>query len=376
MRYLISGGGTGGHLFPAMAIADELRRQDPEAQILFVGSNGKIEMQKVPAAGYDIVGLPIDRGLVRGLALSNLGLAWKVPASLLKAWRAIRRFRPDIAIGVGGYASLAALKVAQWMGIPTILQEQNSYAGVTNKLLAAKALKICVAYEDMERFFPAASIVLTGNPVRHALLECDATPEQAREALGLKPDLPTVLVVGGSLGARTINNAMINGLERLAARDDIQVLWQTGKKYCHVEAREAMLKTRPANVKRVDFIDRMDLAYRAATIVVSRAGASSISELQLLGKAAILVPATFVAEDHQRHNAEALTTRGAAVMVVDDDARDAREGNAARDVLVDSMIELAHDSERIAALEAAARRMALPDAAARIASLTLSLLNR
>ncbi len=367
MRYLISGGGTGGHLFPAMSIAEELRRRDPQAEIQFVGSIGKIEMTKVPAAGYDIVGLPINRGLQRGKLLSNVPLLWQIPVSLWRAWRTIKTFKPDIAIGVGGYASLAALKVAQWCGIKTLLQEQNSYAGVTNKMLADKALKICVAYEGMERFFPADRIVLTGNPVRQSLLECHASAAQAREQLGLKPDVPTVLVVGGSLGAQTINRAMINGLEKLAANaTGVQVLWQTGKKYLHDEAIAAMERVKPGNVIRTEFIDRMDLAYRAATLVVSRAGASSISELQLLGKAAILVPATFVAEDHQRHNALALVSKGAAVLVHDDDSKHTGGEPTASVALVDKMLQLVHDEASIAALERNIKAMALADAAAAI----------
>ncbi len=367
MKYLISGGGTGGHLFPAMAIAEQLRRRDPDADILFVGSNGKIEMTKVPAAGYRIVGLPIDRGFRRGEILSNVGLLWKVPVSLWQAWRAVREFCPDIAIGVGGYASLAALKVAQWMGVPTLLQEQNSFAGVTNKMLAGKALKVCVAYEGMARFFPSDRIVLTGNPVRQTLLECDATPDEARRQLGLQPGVPTILVVGGSLGARTVNNAMIKGLEYLAGESDVQVLWQTGKKYLRDEAIAAMERVKPANVVRADFIDRMDLAYRAANVVVSRAGASSISELQLLGKAAILVPATFVAEDHQRHNAMALVNKDAAVFVHDDDSKHTGGEPTASEVLPHEMVALVHDTERVATLERNIREMALPDAAAVIA---------
>ena len=318
MNILISGGGTGGHIFPALSIANEIRRRHPEAHILFVGAEGRMEMEKVPAAGYEIKGLPVS-GFDRTHLLRNFKVLFRLGKSLRMAGKIVEEFKPDIAIGVGGYASGPVLKAAQRRSIPTLLQEQNSFAGVTNKLLAKKASCICVAYEGMERFFPADKIVLTGNPVRRNLLECTATPQQARQALGLQPDLRTILIVGGSLGARTVNHAMIAGLERIAAEDNVQVLWQCGKFYDD-ECREALAKVNAPNVHRQPFIAAMDMAYRAADLVVSRAGASSISELQLLGKAAILVPSPNVAEDHQTKNALALVDRNAAIMVRDADA--------------------------------------------------------
>lgn len=365
-RVIISGGGTGGHIFPAISIANAIKAKYPEADILFVGAIGRMEMQRVPQAGYPIKGLPVQ-GFDRKHLLRNIPIAIHAFKSVLMARKIIRQFRPQVAVGVGGYASGPTLKACAGKHIPYLLQEQNSYAGVTNKMLADKALKICVAYEGMERFFPADRIVLTGNPVRQSLLECHASAAQAREQLGLKPDVPTVLVVGGSLGAQTINRAMINGLEKLAANaTGVQVLWQTGKKYLHDEAIAAMERVKPGNVIRTEFIDRMDLAYRAATLVVSRAGASSISELQLLGKAAILVPATFVAEDHQRHNALALVSKGAAVLVHDDDSKHTGGEPTASVALVDKMLQLVHDEASIAALERNIKAMALADAAAAI----------
>lgn len=315
-RVIISGGGTGGHIYPALAIAAAVKKQAPGAAILFVGALGRMEMEKVPAAGYDIVGLP-----VRGFDRKRL---WRNAAVMLDLWKSMRRcrrlivrFRPDIVIGVGGYASAAVMKVAQNAGIPTLVQEQNSYAGVTNKLLAKRASKICVAYDGMESFFPARSIVMTGNPIREAIADVDLTPAEARRELGFPADRPLLLVTGGSLGARTINESMAAALDTVAATG-ASVLWQTGKNWTAPAPDPAAY---PA-VKQVKFIDRMDLAYRAADLVVARAGACTISELQLLGKPAILVPSPNVAEDHQRKNAEALARRDAAVMILDSDCRD------------------------------------------------------
>ena len=353
---LVSGGGTGGHIFPALSIANELKRRHPEADILFVGAEGRMEMEKVPAAGYKIIGLPVS-GFDRKNLLRNV----KVVARLLKSMRMARNilkdFKPDIAIGVGGYASGPMLKEAQKQGIPTLLQEQNSYAGVTNKLLAAKADCICVAYEGMERFFPKEKIILTGNPVRRNLLDCGATPEQARQAMGVAPDKRTVLIIGGSLGARTINNAIIDGLGKIGEAYGVQVIWQTGILYDQ-QCREALLASGVKNVVQMPFISNMDMAYRAADVVVSRAGASSISELQLLGKAAILVPSPNVAEDHQTKNAQALTSRDAAIMVADADAASS---------LVDTMLNSVADAELLRRLSANVEKMALRDAAERIA---------
>ncbi len=355
LNVLVSGGGTGGHIFPALSIANEVRRRYPDARILFVGAEGRMEMEKVPAAGYNIIGLPVS-GFDRKHLLRN----FKVVARLLKSMRLakniLKDFKPAIAIGVGGYASGPMLKEAQKQGIPTLLQEQNSYAGVTNKLLAAKADCICVAYEGMERFFPQDKIVLTGNPVRRNLLECGASPEQARQAMGMDPNKKTILIIGGSLGARTINNAIIDGLAKIGEAYDVQVIWQTGKIYDQ-QCREALDASGVKNVAQMAFISNMDMAYRAADLVVSRAGASSISELQLLGKAAILVPSPNVAEDHQTKNALALSTRDAAILVPDAEA-------SAQ--LVDTMLATVADDEKIATLSGNVLQMALRDAAEHI----------
>lgn len=315
-KVIISGGGTGGHIFPALSIAAEIRRRNPQASILFVGAEGRMEMERVPAAGYEIVGLPVA-GFDRRRPWRNVAVLWRLWRSMRRARRLVRDFAPQLAVGVGGYASGPTLKAAQRAGVPTLIQEQNSYAGVTNKLLARRARRICTAYEGMERFFPAEAIELTGNPVRPALLECDMTPSEAKRSLGFDADRPLVLVVGGSLGARTINLAMADGLDSLLADGSLQLLWQTGKSGAAI-GEEA---TRGRHgVRATPFISDMAAAYRAADLVVARAGAGTISELQLLGKPAILVPSPNVAEDHQRHNAEALSTRGAAVMILDVDA--------------------------------------------------------
>ena len=352
---LVSGGGTGGHIFPALSIANEVQRRHPEARILFVGAEGRMEMEKVPAAGYNIIGLPVS-GFDRKHLLRNIKVLSRLFKSMGLARKILNDFKPAIAIGVGGYASGPMLKAAQKQGIPTLLQEQNSYAGVTNKLLAAKADCICVAYEGMERFFPQEKIVLTGNPVRRNLLECGATPEQARQAMGVDPNKRTILIIGGSLGARTINNAIIDGLSKIGDTYGVQVIWQTGKIYDR-QCREALDASGVKNVSQMPFISNMDMAYRAADLVVSRAGASSISELQLLGKPAILVPSPNVAEDHQTKNAMALADRDAAIMVRDDDA-----GSQ----LVETMLATVVDDVRITALGSNVSQMALRDAAERI----------
>lgn len=362
---LVSGGGTGGHIFPALSIANEIRRRYPEANILFVGAQGRMEMEKVPAAGYNIVGLPVS-GFDRSHLLRNFKVLYRLFKSMKLAKKILKDFKPAIAIGVGGYASGPMLKEAQKQGIPTLLQEQNSYAGVTNKLLAAKADCICVAYEGMERFFPADKIVLTGNPVRRNLLECAASPEQARQAMGVDPNKKTVLIIGGSLGARTINHAIMDGLEKIGKASGIQVIWQTGKLY-DSETREALEASGIKNVIQMPFISDMDMAYRAADLVVSRAGASSISELQLLGKATILVPSPNVAEDHQTKNALALVNRDAAMMVSDADASSQ---------LVDMMLATVTDSERIATLGENVSKMALHDAAERIVDEVAKIIGR
>ncbi len=315
-KVLISGGGTGGHIFPALSIANALKRRDPETEILFVGAEGRMEMERVPAAGYEIIGLPVS-GFNRRNLFSNIRVLFRLFKSMWKAKKILSSFKPDIAIGVGGYASGPMLKEAQKHGVPTLLQEQNSYAGVTNKLLAKKAAAICVAYPGMERFFPGDRIKLLGNPVRADILQCPGSPQEARKQLGIPEHRKLVLVVGGSLGARTINESIekaFNAIEKAGG----YVLWQTGKLY---SAECKKVADRYNNVvKALPFISRMDLAYRAADIVVSRAGAGTISELQLLGKPSILVPSPNVAEDHQRKNAEALVENDAAVMILDAEA--------------------------------------------------------
>lgn len=314
MNILISGGGTGGHIFPALSIADAMRRRYPDAEILFVGALGRMEMERVPAAGYKIIGLPVA-GFDRKRPWKNFAVVAKLLKSMRMARKIIRDFKPDIAIGVGGYASGPTLKAAQRAGVPTLVQEQNSYPGVTNRILAAKAGGICTAYDNLEAYFPADKIVKTGNPVRKSLFEISLTPAEAKEKLGFDPKRPLVLVVGGSLGARTINMAMAAGLKQLD--EEIQVLWQTGKNGEQIghDAADGL-----EDVKATPFISDMATAYRAADLVVSRAGAGTISELQLLGKPTILVPSPNVAEDHQRHNAEALVKKDAAVMILDAEA--------------------------------------------------------
>lgn len=350
-RIVVSGGGTGGHIFPALSIADELRRRF-DAEILFVGAENRMEMQRVPAAGYDIIGLPVA-GFDRKRLWRNFGVLLKLWRSLRKSRKIIRDFRPDLAVGVGGYASGPTLKAAQRRGIPTLLQEQNSYAGVTNKLLAKKADCICTAYDGMERFFPAERIVKTGNPIRHALLESKTTPSEARESFGLKGDRPTLLVVGGSLGALTVNESLEKGIRKLTDRG-IQVIWQTGLNFGN-RGQEAARGLEGVVV--TPFIGDMAGAYAAADLVVSRAGAGSISEIQALGKASVLVPSPNVAEDHQTHNARALSDVGAALLVTDADARSQ---------LVDTVLEFIA-SPRLEETSRRAAAMGITDSARRIA---------
>ena len=314
-KVIISGGGTGGHIFPALSIANALKRLDKEVDILFVGAEGKMEMEKVPEAGYRIEGLPV-RGFRRKLTLENVKVLWNLWRSLRKARRIVREFRPDVVVGVGGYASGPVGRVAVKAGIPLVLQEQNSYAGVTNKLLASKARKICVAYEGMERFFPADKIILTGNPVRKTLLQAQNCRAEGIALYGLEEGKKTVLVTGGSLGAGSINKAVARMLDEATNWSDTQILWQCGSYY--YDELERQLKGKlPSNVRLMPFLKRMDLAYACADLVVARAGAGTISELCLLGKAAVLVPSPNVAEDHQTKNAMALVDKGAAVMVPD-----------------------------------------------------------
>ena len=320
IRVIVSGGGTGGHIFPALSIANAIKSIQPEAEILFVGAEGRMEMQRVPAAGYEIKGLPIA-GFDRKHLWKNIAVLWKILKSQRMARRIIKDFRPDVAVGVGGYASGPTLNMAAKMGVPTLLQEQNSYAGVTNKLLAKNARKICVAYEGMERFFPKEKIMLTGNPVRQQLAQCPLSHAQAVEKIGFNPIRPVVLIIGGSLGARTINESVLSHLDDIA-ETRVQFVWQTGGYYFEEIHKTLTERGCPPNLKVTDFISHMDEAYRAADLVISRAGASSISEICLLGKPAILVPSPNVAEDHQTHNAMALVNRQAALMVKDADAVD------------------------------------------------------
>ncbi len=347
MKILISGGGTGGHIFPALAIANALKRRDPQADILFVGALGRMEMERVPAAGYEIVGLPVA-GFDRKRLWRNFGVVWKLWRSMRKAKKVLRDFQPDIAVGVGGYASGPMLKEAQKQGVPTLIQEQNSYAGVTNKLLAANAGRICVAYDGMERFFPEGKIVKTGNPVRKNIVSLNISHEDAKRELGFNPNRPLVVVVGGSLGARTINDSMKLAVRQML-KSGASVLWQTGKLYAE-ECSKAVVDINDPNLQVTPFVSRMDLVYRGADLLVSRAGASTISEIQLVGAPAILVPSPNVAEDHQRKNAEALAKRDAAVMILDREC-------AAR--LPEAVTELLRDPSRRKAIGANARKMAL-----------------
>lgn len=338
IRLIVSGGGTGGHIFPALSIANAVKAKCPEAEILFVGAENRMEMQRVPAAGYQIVGLPVS-GFDRKNLLKNIAVVWRLMKSRRKARRVIRDFGPHVAVGVGGYASGPTLKEAGAMGIPTLLQEQNSYAGVTNKLLAKQAHCICVAYEGMERFFPKEKIKLTGNPVRQNLLDATITHDEAVRTFGLDPTRKTVLIVGGSLGARTLNESMLAAWDALKD-SDVQFIWQTGKYYYDDITRQLEGRELP-NVHVCDFISSMDAAYAAADLVISRAGAGSISEFCLLGKAVILVPSPNVSEDHQTKNALALVSKDAALYVKDADAPTA---------LIPLALDAVKDEARLSAL--------------------------
>ncbi|MBQ8713532.1 MAG: undecaprenyldiphospho-muramoylpentapeptide beta-N-acetylglucosaminyltransferase [Prevotella sp.] len=361
LRVIISGGGTGGHIFPAVSIANAVRKLRPDAKILFVGALGRMEMQRVPAAGYEIKGLPIC-GFDRKNLLKNVKVLYKIWKSQRMAKKIIRDFRPQVAVGVGGYASGPTLNKAAAMGIPCLIQEQNSYAGVTNKLLAKKAAKICVAYEGMERFFPAEKLMLTGNPVRQSLLDTTISHEDAVKSLGLDPTKKTILLVGGSLGARTINESVLQHLD-LVKQSKVQFVWQTGK-YYHASIQEQLKDTDLPNLKVMDFITDMGVAYRAADLVISRAGASSISEFCLIGKPVILVPSPNVAEDHQTKNALALANRDAAIYVKDADAPA---------TLLKLAIDTVNDEEKLKSLSENVLKMALPDSADIIAREVIAL---
>jgi UDP-N-acetylglucosamine--N-acetylmuramyl-(pentapeptide) pyrophosphoryl-undecaprenol N-acetylglucosamine transferase len=368
LRVIISGGGTGGHIFPAVSIADKLKALNPATEILFVGAEGKMEMEKVPAAGYKIVGLPIV-GLQRQLNLKNiindLSVPFKVLASLRKAKKVIKEFKPQVAIGVGGYASAPLLWAATGMKIPALIQEQNGFAGLTNKKLGGRVQKICVAYEGMERFFPAEKIIMTGNPIRSIIKPC--TPEMKEEGVkeyALEPSRRHIFIVGGSLGSARFNQCMKKWIsDGCPGIDGVDVLWQCGK-YYKAGVDEFMAEQKAKNpealrhIHHTDFIGKMDLAYAAADVVISRSGASSVSELCAARKAVVFVPSPNVAEDHQTHNAMALVRKDAAMIVKDSEAMEK---------MIPTALELLKDPARIAALEENAGKMALPDAAGKIA---------
>jgi UDP-N-acetylglucosamine--N-acetylmuramyl-(pentapeptide) pyrophosphoryl-undecaprenol N-acetylglucosamine transferase len=360
-RFILSGGGTGGHFFPALAIADEIKKQMVNAEILFVGAEGKMEMQKVPEAGYRIFGLPIA-GIQRSLTLKNLSFPFKLLNSLKQAKKIVKNFKPDAVIGVGGYASGPTLRAASNLGIPCLLQEQNSYAGLTNKWLKNKVKQICVAYEGMEKYFPASKLNLTGNPIRKNLLNL---PDRSKavKSFDLDENKKTILVLGGSLGARTINESIVQNLE-LLVKEDCQILWQTGKLY-HNEMLTRSESSDPRQLKILEFIKNMDEAYAAADVIITRAGALSVSELQVVGKPVIFVPSPNVAEDHQTKNAAALAKNDAALMVTDD--------KAIKDLL-HKALELLKDTDRQEKLSENIKKMAKPKATEDIVSIIFKMI--
>jgi UDP-N-acetylglucosamine--N-acetylmuramyl-(pentapeptide) pyrophosphoryl-undecaprenol N-acetylglucosamine transferase len=358
---IISGGGTGGHVFPALAIAEALYRLNPSMNILFVGARGRLEMHKVPQAGYHIVGLPIA-GIQRRLTWKNLVVPYRLLKSLQRSRKIIKKYKPDVVVGVGGYASAPVLRVAGKMGIPVLIQEQNSYAGITNRLLARKAQRICVAYEGMEKYFPAEKIVLTGNPLRNDLTSLIEKRQEALKYFGLSGDMKTMLVLGGSQGAATINYSIMDHLGDFEKKR-VQLIWQCGKNY-HQQASEQMEHFSLPHVRLFDFIDRMDLAYAAADLIISRAGAGTISELALVNRPALLVPSPNVAEDHQTKNALSLAEKKAAVLVKDGEARSS---------LVDKAFDIIEDEGKMQELSANIARIAKPDSAKRIAKEIIAL---
>lgn len=356
-RVIVSGGGTGGHIFPALSIADAIKRKHPTAKILFVGANNRMEMQRVPDAGYEIVGLPIT-GFDRKNIFKNLKVLWMIFKSQRMAKKVIKDFAPQVAVGVGGFASGPTLKTAASMNIPTLIQEQNSYAGVTNKILAKKAKMICVAYDGMERFFPHEKIKFTGNPIRKSLIDMRLNRKEAIRNMGLDENKKCVLIVGGSLGARSMNESIMANIELIRENSNIQFIWQTGKLYFEEMKKRAGEAGKPDNLIVTDFVSNMADALSAANLVVSRAGAGSISEFALLGKAVILVPSPNVSEDHQTKNAMALVDKGAAIYVAD---------AKAKEELVIKAIEVVNDEEKIASLEKNIEKMGRPNAAEEIA---------
>src|SRR5574344_1007806 len=363
IRVIVSGGGTGGHIFPAISIANAVKALRPDAKILFVGAEGRMEMQRVPDAGYEIKGLPIS-GFNRKNLLKNISVLIKLMRSQIMARKIISDFKPDVAVGVGGYASGPTLRMAGRMGVPTLIQEQNSFAGVTNKLLAKRAEKICVAYEGTERFSSAEKIILTGNPVRQNLTENNASRPQPAQMMGLDAEKKIILIIGGSLGARTLNESVMSNLDLIRISKDVQFVWQTGKLYFE-EMKSRLEKEQPvSNLFPMDFVSNMDIAYSAADLVVSRAGAGSISELCLLNKATILVPSPNVAEDHQTKNAMALVNKDAAIHIAD---------VLARKELIPAAISLVQDKERLSKLSENIGKLALRDSADVIAKEILKL---
>ncbi len=362
IKVIVSGGGTGGHIFPAISIANALKELQPDVDILFVGAEGKMEMEKVPNAGYKIVGLPVA-GFQRKLSIKTFTFFWKLLRSMMKARSVIRDFKPNAVVGVGGYASGPILKTAQKKGIPTLIQEQNSYAGVTNRLLAKKAKAICVAYEGMDKYFPADKIMMTGNPVRQDLVNLDSKKDEARKYFNIPEGQKVVLVLGGSLGARTLNKSLLGYMKEIGEQKDITLIWQTGKLY-NDEIKRDLQNFDASNVRLYDFITRMDLAFSIADLIVSRAGAGTISELCLVGKPTILIPSPNVSEDHQTKNAQALVKKNAAIMV--DDLSAPKE-------LVVVAFELLKNTAKCDELSKNIAALALPDAAKVIATKVLEL---
>jgi len=363
LKFIVSGGGTGGHIFPALSIADGLRNRFPDCEILFVGAEGKMEMEKVPAAGYRIVGLPVA-GFHRGEIWRNLAFVPKLIQSMLKAKRVVKDFRPDAVIGVGGYASGPVLRIAEKLGIPTVLQEQNSFAGVTNKILGRKANKICVAYDKMERFFPEAKIVFTGNPIRQGLGSIIPKSSEAKEYFKVTSDQPVILIVGGSLGARVLNQSVMANLEAIR-KSDALIIWQTGK-YYYKDIQVSLLNNPVPNIRLMEFIPRMDLAYSMADLVISRAGAGTISELCAVGAAAILVPSPNVSEDHQTFNAMSLVEKGAALLIKD---------TVSVKELIPAALLLLENREKCVDLSKNIKKLATPNATADIVEVIATLIN-
>lgn len=361
-KVIISGGGTGGHVFPAIAIANAINEKYPNTKILFVGAEGKMEMEKVPAAGYEIIGLPI-MGLQRSLTLQNLKFPFKLIASMLKAKKIIKDFKPNVVVGVGGYASGPLLKAATNAGVPALVQEQNSYPGITNKILSSKVQKICVAYEGLERFFPKEKILITGNPVRQDIKNLTAKRDRGLEHFGLKGDKKIVLVIGGSLGARTINESIEASLSQFK-ENNIQLIWQTGKWYAD-KAKNAVVDYSDSGIITIPFITKMDYAYAVADVVISRAGASSISELCLAEKASIFVPSPNVSEDHQTKNAMALVNSNAALLVKDEESNEK---------LIPELLALLKDENKIESLKKNIAKIAYNDSANIIADEVMKLI--